>query len=165
MSEGSGAMSGTLQRRINQLALAASALLFAAIGVLWWSDRTHRWETPRWEPSRWSMLTAPALAGGPRALIAVHPGCAHCRTRLAELAAAGDSLGAPLAALLVDVAPRPARVDLGVPLPGGVWWDSAGVWRDTWGRRVYGETFVFDSLGALARVVPTDGDWRRAAPR
>ncbi len=158
-------MGGTLQRRINQLALGASAVLFVAIGVLWWRDRAHDWETPRWDASRVVSIVPPAALPGRLALVAVHPGCSHCRTRLGELAAAGDSLGAPLAALLVDVEPRPGSVALGVPLPGGAWWDSAGLWRNAWGRRVYGETFVFDSGGTLARVIPTEGDWRPAALR
>ncbi|MBI5168484.1 MAG: hypothetical protein HZA61_03250 [Candidatus Eisenbacteria bacterium] len=162
-------MAGTLQQRINQLALAASVFLFAAIGVLWWRDRTHAWDTPRFDPARFATVAAagPAAAGRTRFLVAVHPGCSHCRERLAELtrAAAADSSGAALAALLVDVEPRPAGVDLGVPLPGGVWWDSAGIWRNRWGRRVYGETFVFTHSGALERVIPTRGDWRDVSRR
>lgn len=150
-------MAGSLQQRINQLALVASAVLFVAIGVLWWRDRARVWETPRWDESRVARIASRTAPPGALALVAVHPGCSHCRTRLVELAAAGDSLGAPLGALLVDVDPRPRSVALGVPLPGGVWWDSAGAWRHAWGRRVYGETFVFDPGGALARVIATDG--------
>ncbi|MFN8589654.1 MAG: hypothetical protein U0704_17845 [Candidatus Eisenbacteria bacterium] len=163
-------MGGTVQTRINQLALVASVVLFVAIGLLWWRDRTRVWEAPRWDETRWVAIapaTAPVPASGRRLLIAVHPGCSHCRTRLAQLAAEGaaDSLGAPLAALLVDVEPRPGRVELGTPLPGGIWWDSAGAWRNAWGRRVYGEGYVFTAGGALERVVPPEGDWRRPAPR
>ncbi len=162
-------MAGTLQQRINQLALGASVFLFVAIGVLWWRDRTHVWETPRFEPGRFARVTAaePASEGRARFLVAVHPGCSHCRERLAELVREGaaDSSGAALAALLVDVEPRPDAPDLGVPLSGGVWWDSAGVWRNRWGRRVYGETFVFTSAGALERVIPTQGDWRDGSRR
>ena len=110
-------MGATLQQRINQLALAASLVLFAAIGVLWWRDRSHTWETPRFDPARFALVAAPesAFASRPRFLVAVHPGCSHCRERLASLTrdGAADSCGAALAALLVDLEPRPERPDLG----------------------------------------------------
>lgn len=157
-------MGATLQQRINQLALAASLVLFAAIGALWWHDRSRVWETPRFDPARFAPVAAPesSLSARPRFVVAVHPGCSHCRERLVSLTREGaaEACGAVLAALLVDVEPRPERPDLGVPLAGGVWWDSAGVWRNAWGRRVYGETFVFSPDGTLERVIATDGDWR-----
>ena len=91
-----------------------------------------------------------------RWVVAVNLRCSHC---LAHLHALGRSLASrpeppALAALIVDQAARPLRTDLGVPLAGGVWWDSAQVWREDWGRRAYGETVRFDARGRLLSATP-----------
>ena len=162
-------MSQSLAQRINQLALLIAALLFAAIGLLWWRDRTRVWEEPLWDRSRFAAVTAPATfaAAGRSLIVAVHPGCSHCSERLTQLAREGaaDSIGAALGVLVVDQPERPLAPKGGTSLPAGVWWDSVGTWRDSWGRRVYGEAYVFGARGQLERVIPTRGDWREAPTR
>jgi len=162
-------MGANVASRINQLALIASVVLFAAIGLLWWSDRTRVWEEPRWDRSRFAMLAAPdsAAAGGRALVVAVHPGCSHCSERLAQLAREGaaDSLVASLGILVVDQRERPAPPVNAAALPAGVWWDSAATWRDSWGRRTYGEAYLFTPQGQLERVISTSGDWREGAAR
>ncbi len=79
-------MAGNVASRINQLALIASVVLFAAIGLLWWSDRTRVWEEPRWDRARFVLLAAPDTAAARALVVALHPGCSHCSERLAQLA-------------------------------------------------------------------------------
>lgn len=135
--------------------LALVALV--ALGALWRLDRTRRWEAPRWDTSRYEALgifdrDAPDT---PREtwVVAVHPGCPHCRASLGEALRTRDREGAPLriAALIVDTPRRPPAslaADLGADQ---TWWDSQNRWRARWGHRVYGEVLCFDADGALLR--------------
>jgi hypothetical protein len=93
---------------------------------------------------------------GERWLVAVNLRCPHCKVHLRALARRIAPRARPpaLGVIIVDQPARPARLDLGVPLAAGAWWDSAQVWRDAWGRRVYGETFRFDARGRLISATP-----------
>jgi hypothetical protein len=88
--------------------------------------------------------------------VAVNLRCPHCRAHLRLLArrVAGRERPPALGVIVVDQRVRPTRLDLGVPLAAGAWWDSAQVWRERWGRRVYGETFRFDARGRLLSATP-----------
>jgi hypothetical protein len=149
---------------LNAMALLLAAGVLVALGLAWWRDHSRAFEVPFWREASFVALS-PATAGGTRAphgsgherwVVAVNLRCSHC---LAHLNALGRAIAArpeppELAALIVDQPVRPRRVDLGVPLAGGVWWDSAQVWRENWGRRAYGETFRFDARGWLLSATP-----------
>ena len=153
---------------LSAMALLLAAGVLVALGLAWWRDHTRAFELPLWQDATFVVLS-PATAqgtrakhgsgsasGGERWVVAVNLRCAHC---LAHLRALARDVGArprppALAALIVDQPERPRRVDLGVPLAGGVWWDSAQVWREDWGRRAYGETFRFDARGRLLSATP-----------
>lgn len=156
-------------RALNRIALALALVLFAGLGAWWWRDRTRDYAVPRWDPGRFVRIGAPAAsgAGGPHWIVAVNPRCPHCRARLLDLVnrhAARDH-GATLGVLYVDALRRPDSLDSEVSLDAGAWWDSSGVWRSSWGHRVYGETFVFAAGGALQRVIPPSADPMSPAPR
>lgn len=170
--------------RLNSLAGLFAVALFVALGVAWWRDRAQRYETPRWSAARFEALTAgdepapqapddverdrpwaplgdelareAAARTGELWVVAVNLDCAHCQQHLRALSrrTAGRSRPPRLAVLLVDSPGRPERFDLGVPLAGGTWWDRDQVWRQSWGRRVYGETFRFDTGGRLLSSTP-----------
>jgi hypothetical protein len=143
--------------RLNAVALGLALLLFVALGLAWWRDRAQHYETPRFDALRFVELTpAEPLAGRERWLVAVNLDCPHCQAHLRALAArtAARPSRPALAVLLVDQPSRPTALHLGVPLAGGAWWDRAQVWREKWGRRVYGETFRFDSNGRLLSSTP-----------
>jgi hypothetical protein len=143
--------------RLNAIALALALAVFAALGLAWWRDRARHYDTPRFEPARFVEL-APSepLAGRERWLVAVNLDCPHCQAHVRALAARTATRARPpaLAVLVVDQPSRPVALNLGVALAGGAWWDRAQVWRERWGRRVYGETFRFDSLGRLLSSTP-----------
>jgi len=130
----------------------------AALGTCWAIDRLHARETPRWDPA--SVVELRQAPGGPenwseRWVVAVHPGCSHCRASLGRLAAARDQNGADIriVALLVDQSSRPPD-SLVKRLPADeVCWDAADRWRGRWGHRVYGETFCFAPDGHLLRLL------------
>jgi hypothetical protein len=143
--------------RLNALALVLALGLFASLGLAWWRDRARHYETPRWEAARFATLSAgEPLAGRERWVVAVNLDCPHCQAHLRALAARVATRPHPpaLAALVVDQPSRPHALRLGVSLAGGAWWDSAQVWRDSWGRRVYGETFRFSPAGRLLSATP-----------
>ena len=142
--------------RLPLLALAVAAVALAALGLAWWRDAGHRYERPAWTPSRFVQLAPAAGDARERWLVAVNLRCPHCRAHLHALAQRLAVRERPpaLGVLLVDETRRPETLDLGVPLPAGAWWDSAQVWRDAWGRRVYGETFRFDPRGRLLSATP-----------
>lgn len=145
---------------LNSIALVAAGAILVALGVTWWRDRAQKVADPRWEPARFVRLQAesPALAGSSqeRWLVAVSLECPHCQEHLRALGhrVEGRAQKPALAALIVDRPTRPENIDLGVSLEGGAWWDSAQVWREKWGRRVYGETFRFDRSGRLLSSTP-----------
>jgi len=142
--------------RLNLVALLLACALFAALGLAWWRDRARTFAEPRWDPARFVALAPDSAAAGERWVVAVNLTCPHCQEHLRVLAGRTTARAAPpaLAALLVDQPGRPSRLDLGVPLAGGAWWDSAQVWREAWGRRAYGETFRFDARGRLLSSTP-----------
>ena len=143
--------------RLNLFALLLAGLVLLATGLAWWRDRVRTFPEPRWEPGRFTLLAAPGTAViRERWVVAVSLRCPHCQRHLRALAKRIEGRPQPpaLAALVVDQPARPPDLDLGVALPGGAWWDSAQVWREGWGRRVYGETFRFDASGALLSSTP-----------
>lgn len=146
------------------------ALLFASLGVAWGLSRVQYRERPRWEEAAFPVLRrAPGAAEGwsERWVVAVHPGCPHCRVSLESLAAArdGGAFAVRVTALLVDTPVVPHDSVL-VRLPADeTRWDSSGRWRTRWGHRVYGEVLCFDSEGGLRRVVPPFGEAAEAARR
>jgi len=137
------------------VAIAAAALL--ALGLAWWRDAAHRYERPAWTASRFVQLVPATSERDERWLVAVNLRCPHCQAHLRALARRIARRARPpaLGVIVVDQPARPARLDLGVPLAAGAWWDSAQVWRQAWGRRVYGETFRFDARGRLLSATPT----------
>ena len=138
------------------LAVAIAAAALVALGLAWWRDGAHGYERPRWDPARFVQLAPAEAAARERWLVAVNLRCPHCRAHLRALARRIASREQPpaLGVIVVDQRARPARLDLGVPLAAGAWWDSAQVWRGRWGRRVYGETFRFDARGRLLSATP-----------
>lgn len=134
--------------------IAASAL--AALGLARWSDGAHRYETPTWDTARFVELAPATGETREQWIVAVNLRCPHCKEHLRSLAHQIERRERPpsLAALIVDQRTRPRRTDLDVQLTGGAWWDSAQVWRDSWGRRIYDETFRFDAVGRLLSATP-----------
>lgn len=139
--------------------IAIPAVLLASLGADWAVHRSLPHETPRWNERTFTALrTAP---GAPveweeRWVVAVHPGCPHCRVSLASLAAARDRSGAAveITALIVD-APAPPPDSIVAHLPADeTRWDARGRWRRAWGHGLYGEVLCFDAAGALRRVLP-----------
>jgi len=167
VSEPSAPVTG-LQRAINRAALVIAFAILAAIVFVWWRDRTRSWETPRWDASRFVTLRAPSSAAAERGAwrLAYNPDCSHCRARLAELLRRPrDPAHDPvLGVLLVDVRARPDSIEISSRVDGGVAWDSANVWRERWGHRLYGEVLVFARDGSLERSVGPEAD-PAAAPR
>ena len=143
--------------RLNAIALVLALGVFAALGLAWWRDRAQHYETPRWAAARFVTLVAPEpLAGRELWVVAVNLACPHCQAHLRALSARNAARAHPpaLAVLVVDQPSRPPVLELGVPLAGGAWWDRAQVWRERWGRRVYGETFRFDVHGRMLSSTP-----------
>lgn len=145
---------------LNGLALVLAGSILVALGITWWRERGHKVQEPRWESTRFVQILPeqPGLGGArERWLVAVSLECPHCQEHLRALAARTNGRAArpALAALIVDRPTRPEHLDLGVALEGGAWWDSAQVWREDWGRRMYGETFRFDVRGRLLSSTPT----------
>lgn len=135
------------------------ALVIAGLGWSWARDRARPWETPRWDPARFVALSGwtDDGAAAPRArwVVPVNPACPHCAGYVARAAELPRPRGVRLALLLVDAA-RP--VDLGELLRPGVdeaWWDREGVWRGSWGHRVYGEVLWFGAEGEFQGALGT----------
>ncbi len=145
-------------RHLNAIALALALLIVLALGAWWLNERLAPHAVPRFEPARFALAAAPRetlQAGGERWLVAVNPGCPHCREHLAELASrlAHAPKRAPrpsLGVLVVDWPQYPSAADAGALAalaPAGVWWDSARVWRGEWKHGAYAEVLVFDAQG------------------
>jgi hypothetical protein len=140
-----------------------ASVSLAALGALWLLDRTRPRETPRWDSAAFPALRrAPGIADGwrERWVVAVHPGCPHCRASLAALAAARDRSRAEVlvTALVVDEPDRPPDAVLAALPADEACWDSRRIWRDRWRHRVYGEVLCFDSDGKpLRQLAPFDG--------
>jgi len=144
-------------RLLNQAALGLAVVLFVVLGLAWWRDRSRTFEPPRFDATRFVALAeGEPLAGRERWIVAVNLACPHCQEHLRALAACIAARPHPpaLGALLVDQPSRPEAIDLGVPLPGGLWWDRDQAWREAWGRRTYGETFRFDADGRMLSSTP-----------
>lgn len=146
--------------RLNQLAIVLAVLLLAALGLWWWREHSRLRVTPRWEPARFAQLVAPRAAdpgpvGAERWVVAVNLKCPHCQSHLGWLRERIASRASPplLGALIVDQPTRPGPLALGA-LGAGAFWDSAQVWREVWGRGMYGETMRFDSRGQLLGASP-----------
>jgi hypothetical protein len=143
--------------RLNAVAGLFALAVFAALGLAWWRDRVHHYEPPRWTVARFvELLPAEPLGDRELWVVAVNLRCPHCQEHLRALAGRTAARAHPpaLAALIVDQATRPVSLELPVPLAGGAWWDRDQVWREAWGRRVYGETFRFDASGRLLSSTP-----------
>jgi hypothetical protein len=144
-------------RHLNAIAGVLALLIVLALGGWWLSERLTPHPTPRFDAARFATVTAPRetlQAGGERWLVAVNPGCPHCREHLALLAsplAHRSASGPPplLSVLVVDWPKRPTAEaeELSRLAPGGVWWDSARVWRGEWKHGAYAEVLVFDAQG------------------
>ena len=155
-------MPDTAKRRPSALAVAVVALPAALLGVLaveWAIQRGRPHEMPRWNERTFAALRV--APGAPpeweeRWVVAVHPGCPHCRVSLASLAAARDGSGAAveITALLVDTAAPPPDSTVAHLPADETRWDARGRWRSAWGHGVYGEVLCFDPAGALRRVLP-----------
>ncbi|MEO5988843.1 MAG: hypothetical protein ABIU54_01550 [Candidatus Eisenbacteria bacterium] len=148
----------TFMQRLNRLAIVLALVLLAALGGWWWREHSKLRDTPRWEPARFVRLLAPdavAPSEAERWVVAVNLKCPHCQAHLAWLRERIAARPAPplLGALIVDQPTRPESLALGA-LGAGVYWDSAQVWREVWGRGMYGETMRFDRHGQLLSASP-----------
>ena len=150
-------MADSRYERLNAVAMLFAIAVFAALGLAWWRDRAHRYETPRFVAARFvPIANAQALGARELWLVAVSLQCPHCQQHLRALAQRIATRERPpaLGALIVDSPARPDSLALGGGLAGGVWWDRDQVWREAWGRRVYGETFRFDGEGRMLSSTP-----------
>jgi len=136
------------------LGLPASA--FLALGVVWATTRLQPHPLPRWDERGFVPLRS--APGGPemwfeRWVVAVHPGCPHCRSSLGHLAHARDRMAARvrIAALVVDAPAAPPDSAVAHWPADEVLWDVAGRWRASWGHRIYGEVLCFDATNQLIR--------------
>ena len=150
--------------------VAIPAVLLAALAAEWALGRTRPLETPRWRERSFAALrTAPGAPVGweERWVVAVHPGCTHCRRSLASLAAARDRSGAAveITALIVDAQVPPPESTVARLPADETRWDARGRWRRRWGHGVYGEVLCFDAAGVLQRVLPPFPDALEAERR
>ncbi len=147
-------------RALNRAALALALLLLVGLAALWAWDRLRPLPPIAWAPTAFVALRAPAeaLPSGERWIVAVNPACGHCRRHFEWLAArvAGRAAPPALGVLVVDVGARPDTIAFVGATPAGVWWDHDGLWRRRWGRRLYGETYRFDSNGRLIGLTRAD---------
>ena len=141
-----------MRRALGWLWMGLTAAVLS-LGLVWLADRGRTWERPRWEVARFEPILVRATPGEPRwsRVVAIQPACPHCLAGLAALVerrgAGGDSLR--LVALVVDWPRRPGERFARSLRVDEVWWDEHAVWRRRWGRRVYGETYVFDRRGRM----------------
>jgi hypothetical protein len=141
-------------RRIGAIGWALSLVAIVALIAISLAERAHRAETPKWNAARVVALRSGEPLAPEFWLVAVNPGCPHCRASLARVIERAAPLGARVrvAALLVDAPARPDSAALAGLAAHDIYWDSSGVWKHRWGRHEYGETMVFDSAGALLRI-------------
>ncbi|HVP14459.1 MAG TPA: hypothetical protein VMS88_02880 [Terriglobales bacterium] len=129
--------------------VALSLAGLAALGWLWHLDRARVRETPRLGGPLVLLRACPVAPEARTWLVAVNPGCPHCRQVLVRLANRPPA-GVRVGALIVDTRRRPSAVTLR-SLPGApIWWDASNAWRRRWGHRVYGEVIRFDAAGRYA---------------
>lgn len=157
------------------------SLLVVCLGTAWALSRVQYRERPRWEEAAFPRLGDAAIsartsdpAAPPRPgdgegppvswrehwIVAVHPGCPHCRVSLESVVAARDVDRATvrLTALLVDTPEVPGDSVLATFGADELRWDRDGRWRRRWGHRVYGEVLCFDAAGKLRRTIPPFSD-------
>jgi hypothetical protein len=149
-------------RHLDRIAGALALLILLALAGAWLRERLRPHETPAFEAAWFAAVAPPresVATGGERWLVAVNPACPHCREHLERLAAAlarRVPAGPPptLAALVVDWPRRPTSEAAALSrfAPGGVWWDSAKVWRGRWRHGEYAEVLVFDAAGKYRRA-------------
>lgn len=158
--------------------VAAACVALGALGtlVIAWAQARERAVPPRYDERAFARVdgrsrhaTASAAAGAAATetwLVAVNLQCDHCTTRCAEVARTAPvrSGRARLVALVVDARARPATHAAAALGAAAVLWDSAGVWRTTWGRRAYGEVLCFDARGRCRRVLPPDRPLAGSSP-
>ena len=144
---------------LTPLALGTAAVIVLAMRV---ARERGVAERPRLSAGMFVPLTGarPPLGGHERWVVAINLQCPHCRSTLETIAAspAARACGARVTALVVDTMHRPPLEALPT---GEVWWDVGQVWRDRWGRRVYGEVLCFDAGGRCVRVLPPE-TWAHA---
>lgn len=141
-------------RAVAALGWILAALSLTAFAYLAISGRVRGGETPQWSAARFVRLAGDGAPADSTWMVAVNPGCLHCRASLPVIAAEAHALSPPpaFAVLLVD-APARMNPDSLAALPAqAVWWDSAGVWRRAWHHTMYGEVLVFDRGGRLIRT-------------
>ena len=131
--------------------LALPLVLALLLGALWARDRSQRYETPHWDAARFELLLQSPLPPDRREtwVMAVHPECPHCMTRVPQMADSARAAGVRSVALVVDSATRPGEPVLARLPMDEVRWDRRGVWRRRWGHRAYGECMRFDRDGRL----------------
>lgn len=147
-------------RLLNRAALGLGLFVLLALAAVWAWDQLRPLPPLRWGETRFVSVRAPEplAAGRERWVVAMNPACAHCRRHFEWLAArvAGRASPPALGVLVVDAPRRPDTLALIGATPAGVWWDSAGAWRTDWGRRLYGETYRFDTSGRLLGLTRAD---------
>ena len=134
-----------------------AALSLAAFLILALAGHARRAAVPFWDPARFTCLAgAPAAAASRTWMVAVNPGCPHCRASLPQVTALAraEHPVPELEVLLVDTPERPSADSVRTLPASIVWWDSAGIWRRSWRRTTYGEILVFDAGGRLVEARP-----------
>lgn len=144
-------------RAVATLGWLLTAVSLTAFVALMLAGRGSRGELPAWNPARFALLEGSRAATASETwMIAVNPGCPHCRASLPEVVARAhrERPEPALAMLLVDAPERLVAESLAVLPVSSVWWDSLGIWRRGWKRTEYGEILVFDPNGHLVRTLP-----------
>jgi hypothetical protein len=154
--------STTLSRALELAGWLLTGGALVALGALWHLDRNRAWEPPRWNDPRLVIVRSPhrAPAPGETWVVAIYPGCPHCRLSLERVMAERARTHSPrtIAALIVDTPRRPDAAVLDAIPADEARWDEHGIWRRLWGHRVYGEVLCFDASGRLNRTLQPSGE-------